>query len=83
VIKILSAYFHTTLLQISPLDTPLTLQDRLQALAQDNYTFDLMECQTGRVLPPDEVLIDHREYYAVFTNLPTEILPINEKLKTS
>lgn len=51
---------------ITATETPRTLIERLMLSAQLNISADIQETQTGRFLPPDETLIDGREYYINF-----------------
>jgi hypothetical protein len=47
-------------------ETPASLIERLMLCAQLNISATIQETQVGRVLPPDEKLIDGREYYISF-----------------
>lgn len=71
-IKLLTEYFPTTLLEISDAETTESLQQKLQARLKENFVFDILETQTGRLLPRDEILIDEREYFAVVQRFPNE-----------
>jgi len=51
---------------ITPNETPSSLIDRMMVYWCINFSATIQETQTGRVLPPDEKLIDNREYYISF-----------------
>jgi hypothetical protein len=72
-IKLLSEYFNPLLVEISPFETPNSLQEKLQILRKENFHFDLKETQTGRTLGEDEIIIDNREYFVIFTLLPSGV----------
>jgi hypothetical protein len=43
--------------------TPKKLLDDLMVCANNNFKGDLQETETGRFIPDDEVLVDHRRYH--------------------
>jgi len=53
--------------QIFPNETTETVRQRLMLRFQVNFQLSLIETSNNRELPPDEILLDGREYYAVLT----------------
>lgn len=50
---------------IEPGETTETLRQRLMQRWGINFTLTLIETSNNRYLPPDEILIDSREYFMV------------------
>lgn len=62
--------FPIGVFQIEPGETPSSVNQSLQTAWGLNFTSTLQEMKTGRELPPDEILVDNREYYLNFTSIP-------------
>jgi len=60
-------------------DTPESLRLKLLPCL-GNFTWTIQETQTGRVIQPDEILVDGREYYASFVYDPPPQQRFHESL---
>jgi hypothetical protein len=56
--------------QIEPGETPESIRQSLQNCWGINFTSHIQETKTGRVLPPDEKLVDGFEYFINFDQTP-------------
>jgi hypothetical protein len=63
--------FPIGVFQIEPGETPETIRQSLQSCWGLHFTSAIQEMKTGRTLPPDEIIVDNREYWINFTSIPT------------
>ncbi len=69
--------FPIGVFQIEPGETPATIVQSLSQCWGINFTAIVQEMTTGRALPPDEIIVDNREYYINFSTTPNfPALPI-------